>query len=115
MRAIEEEDLEYPENVTLSNLLYFWCAPTLTYQLAFPKYPVRRWWQIASLVSRILLVGTLITFLAAQIVMPLLEALIGELEATGGTYTMPIIAKYWLKLSIANHSTGDTAGKKKTE
>lgn len=102
---LDEEELVYPQNVTVSNLLYFWCAPTLTYQLAFPKYPVRRWWQVASLASRILLVGSLITFLTAQVVMPLLEGLIGELEATGGTYTVPILAKYWLKLSIASTYT----------
>ena len=102
---LDEEEITYPKNVTMSNLLYFWCAPTLTYQSVFPKYPVRRWWQIASLIFRILLVGSLITFLTAQVVMPLLEGLISELEATGGTYTMPIIAKYWLKLSIASTYT----------
>lgn len=102
---LEEEDMMYPQNVTISNLLYFWCAPTLVYQLAFPKYPVRRWWQVASLLSRMLLVGSLITFLTAQVVMPLLEGLIGELEATGGTYTVPILAKYWLKLSLASTYT----------
>ena len=102
---INEENLQYPQNVTLSNLLYFWCAPTLTYQLAFPKYPVRRWWQVASLVARMALVGSLITFLVAQVVMPLLEKLVGELEASGGTYTIPILAKYWLRLSIASTYT----------
>eukprot|EP00977_Amphora_coffeiformis_P012268 scaffold3034_cov173-Amphora_coffeaeformis.AAC.4 len=101
----EDEDLEYPQNVTLTNLLYFWCAPTLTYQLAFPKYPVRRWWQVASLVTRIIIVGSLVTFLTAQAIMPLLEGLVGELEATGGTYTIPILAKYWLKLSLASAYT----------
>ena len=98
----EDEDKKYPQNVTLFNLLYFWCAPTLTYQLAFPKYPVRRWWQVASLCIRIIFVGSLVTFLTAQVIMPLLEGLVGELEATGGTYTVPILAKYWLKLSIAS-------------
>jgi hypothetical protein len=29
--------LVYPQNLTLSNLYYFWFAPTLTYQIAFPK------------------------------------------------------------------------------
>jgi len=101
----EDEDLAYPQNVTLSNLLYFWCAPTLTYQLAFPKYPVRRWWQVASLVTRIIFVASMVTFLTAQIIMPLLESLVGELEASGGNYTVPILAKYWLKLSLASTYT----------
>lgn len=100
-----EEDLKYPQNITLSNLLYFWCAPTLTYQLAFPKYPERRWWYVATLLAHMVLVGSLATFLIVQVVMPLLENLVGELEATGGTYTVPILAKYWLRLSIASTYT----------
>jgi diacylglycerol O-acyltransferase-1 len=102
---LEEEELRYPQNITLRNMLYFWCAPTLTYQLAFPKYPVRRWWKIASLSFRLILAGSLVFFLTAQAVMPLLENLIGELESTGGAYTFPLIAKYWLKLSIASTYT----------
>lgn len=42
--------VRYPYNVSLANLYYFWAAPTLTYQLNFPKsnhgvrkYMVRRW------------------------------------------------------------------------
>lgn len=101
----EEEDLMYPRNVTLHNILYFWCAPTLTYQLAFPKFPVRRWWKIASLFTRLVFVGSIVTFLTAQIAMPLLESLIIELKATGGTYTVPILAKYWLRLSLASTYT----------
>jgi diacylglycerol O-acyltransferase-1 len=29
----------YPSNVTLPNSYYFWMAPTLTYQIAFPSNP----------------------------------------------------------------------------
>lgn len=101
----EDEELQYPKNVTLTNMLYFWCAPTLTYQLAFPKFPVRRWWKIFSLSFRIVVVASLITFLTAQIVMPLLESLISELQENGGTYTVPILAKYWLRLSLTSTYT----------
>lgn len=29
----------YPENLTLGNIFYFWCAPTLCYQPAYPRIP----------------------------------------------------------------------------
>lgn len=33
----------YPENVKLSNLLYFWWAPTLVYQPVYPRTKSFRW------------------------------------------------------------------------
>ena len=33
----------YPENVSLSNLLYFWWAPTLIYQPIYPRTETFRW------------------------------------------------------------------------
>lgn len=36
---LEDCDIKYPKNVTLGNIYYFWLAPTLTYQIAFPKTP----------------------------------------------------------------------------
>ena len=32
-------DCIYPDNLSLSNLLYFWCAPTLCYQPHYPSLP----------------------------------------------------------------------------
>src|SRR5271170_1688068 len=33
----------YPENINLSNLLYFWWAPTLIYQPVYPRTKSFRW------------------------------------------------------------------------
>ena len=33
----------YPQNITLHNLLYFWWAPTLVYQPAYPRSKSIRW------------------------------------------------------------------------
>jgi diacylglycerol O-acyltransferase-1 len=97
-----EEGLTYPRNVTLGNIFYFWVAPTLTYQIAFPKYPHVRWWKVVGIVVRMFIVLTLFTFLGAQVVSPALAGLVSELEDNNGTYTLQMLGEYWLKLSIAN-------------
>jgi diacylglycerol O-acyltransferase-1 len=96
--------ISYPENVTFANMMYFWVAPTLTYQIAFPSmmYPRVRWFKVFGLVTRIVIVIALISFLAAQVVNPTLEDLIEDLEKANGTYTASILADYWLKLTIAS-------------
>ena len=33
----------YPENINLSNLMYFWWAPTLIYQPVYPRTKSFRW------------------------------------------------------------------------
>lgn len=35
-------DCVYPANLTLGNLFYFWCAPTLCYQPSYPRFPEKR-------------------------------------------------------------------------
>merc|ERR1712080_571259 len=35
----DEVEVRYPRNITLSNIYYFMAAPTLTYQIAFPRLP----------------------------------------------------------------------------
>ena len=82
-------------NVTLGNLLYFWCAPTLTYQIAFPKSPRVRLWRVAAILFRIIVCVTLFTFLLVQVVQPALADLVKDLEATHGTYTLGILGEYW--------------------
>ena len=51
---------------------------------------------------RMVVCGTLFSFVAAQVVSPVLASLVGDLEASGGAYTASMMAEYWLKLSIAN-------------
>lgn len=98
----EDIDICYPENVTLRNMFYFWFCPSLTYQIAFPKLPYRRWWKIGGIVMRMVICVSLFMFVAAQVVGPALSGLVNDLEASGGTYKASMLADYWLKLAIAN-------------
>jgi len=95
-------NVRYPENITLRNMFYFWFCPSLTYQIAFPKIPRRRWSKIGSIVMRGIVCVSIFTFVAAQVVSPTLAGLVEDLEASGGTYTASMMAHYWLKLCIAN-------------
>ena len=97
-----EVDIRYPDNITIGNLFYFWLCPSLTYQIAFPKTPHRRWWKIGGILMRLVICISLFTFVAAQVVSPVLASLVQDLEASGGAYTIGMMADYWLKLAIAN-------------
>jgi len=96
-----EMDMTYPDNVSLGNILYFWCAPTLTYQIVFPKYPRIRWWKVFTILSRMAAVVMVSSFLVAQVVNPTLAGLLRDLEA-GKEQQILIFVKYWLKLSITS-------------
>jgi diacylglycerol O-acyltransferase 1 len=89
-------------NVTCGNLYYFWLAPTLTYQIAFPKTPRVRPLRVVGILIRMIMTLSLFTFFMAQIVTPSLDNLLRDLEASGGRYTYSILADYWLKLAITN-------------
>jgi diacylglycerol O-acyltransferase 1 len=92
----------YPSNITLSNLYYFWMAPTLTYQIAFPRTDKIRIWRVASLLLRFFFVLILLLFLIAQVITPTLRSLVHDLEATNGKLTFHLMAEYGLRLSLAN-------------
>jgi len=98
----EEANIEYPDNITLWNLCYFWLAPTLTYQIAFPRTPSVRWAKIAGIVLRLVVAIIFESFLLAQVIIPSLENLTSHLEETGGKFTMQLFFDYLLQLSIAN-------------
>jgi diacylglycerol O-acyltransferase 1 len=98
----DEANIMYPENVTIGNIFYFWFAPTLTYQIAFPKYPKIRPLVVTGLVARLVVAIAAFTFIGAQVVSPSLENLVADLERTNGIITAHILAEYWIKLAIAN-------------
>ena len=89
-------------NVTLSNLYYFWLAPTLTYQMAFPRTPRVRLWYIMTILARLFITLSLGGFIAAQVITPNLIAMVEDLKETNGVYTVEILAEYGMRLSIAN-------------
>ena len=77
-------------------------APTLTYQIAFPRTPRVRWKRVLGIVLGMIACVALFTFIVAQIVTPTLHHLVLDLEQTNGMYTLGIMADYWLRLAIAN-------------
>ena len=98
----EEKDISYPQNVTLKNMYYYWVAPTLTYQIVFPRSPKIRWMKVVGIVFRFAVAIVFFLFLVAQVVSPKLNELVTDLEKTGdGVFSPHILADYILTLSIA--------------
>jgi diacylglycerol O-acyltransferase-1 len=86
----------------MKNIYYFWLAPTLTYQICFPKVPRVRLRRVIGILCGLSACFTLFILLIAQFVTPTLDSLVIDLEKTQGVYTARIFAEYWLKLAIAN-------------
>lgn len=83
-------------------MLYFWFAPTLTYQLAFPKSPRVRKGRVIGILARMVVVVCMYFFLVAQTVTPTLDNLMRDLDASNGRYSFGLLADYWLRLGIPN-------------
>ncbi|CAI4217912.1 unnamed protein product [Parascedosporium putredinis] len=62
----------YPNNITMSNLVYFWWAPTLVYQPVYPRTDRIRWVFVAKRVGEAFGLGVFIWFTSAQYATPLL-------------------------------------------
>ena len=63
----------YPRNITLSNLTYFWWAPTLVYQPVYPQTTHIRWNFVAKRTSEVLILSVAIWIASAQYAVPLLQ------------------------------------------
>lgn len=63
----------YPHNVTMGNLVYFWWAPTLVYQPAYPRTDKIRWVFVAKRVGEIFGLSVLIWFASEQYAAPVLR------------------------------------------
>ncbi|KAK4040922.1 MBOAT, membrane-bound O-acyltransferase family-domain-containing protein [Parachaetomium inaequale] len=63
----------YPANVTFSNLAYFWWAPTLVYQPAYPRTARVRWLFVAKRLGEVVCLSAFIWFASAQYAAPVLR------------------------------------------
>ena len=88
----------YPQNITISNLLYFSIAPTLCYQLNYPRSPSIRWTNVLFLLFRLVFVGAMILFSVEQYIFPHLESIVTPMADRN---VLRIVEKV-LKLSIPN-------------
>jgi len=96
------KELCYPDNLTMSNIYYFWFAPTLTYQIVFPRLPHRNMTRIFTLIIRLFLSFVLMVFLIAQIIGPNLKQMMQELQEGEKVFSIHIFAEYLLKLGMAS-------------
>lgn len=63
----------YPQNITLSNLSYFWWAPTLVYQPVYPRSSNIRWIFVAKRMAEVVGLSIFIWLASAQYAAPLLR------------------------------------------
>ncbi|KAI0389803.1 diacylglycerol O-acyltransferase [Xylariaceae sp. FL0594] len=62
----------YPENITMSNLTYFWWAPTLVYQPVYPRTDKIRWVFVFKRLAETACLSVFIWFCSAQYAAPVL-------------------------------------------
>ena len=98
VKDLQPPYLQYPHNITLLNLLYFCVAPTLCYQLNYPRSPSIRLNYVMTLVVRMLICGGLILFTVEQYIAPTLEQSFEAMK----TMDIADISLRLLKLSIPN-------------
>jgi len=66
------EACPYPQNITLSNLVYFWWAPTLVYQPVYPRTDKIRWSFVAKRLGEVACLTVFIWFISEQYAAPVL-------------------------------------------
>ncbi|KAL7533971.1 hypothetical protein ACHAWF_004681 [Thalassiosira exigua] len=99
----EERSASYPRNIGLGDIYYFWLAPTLTYQIAFPRAPFVRWGRVAALTLHLFIASTIAAFLGGQVIAPNLDALVRILDADRSEgMRVRVLGDYLLKLSISS-------------
>ena len=85
----------YPRNITLSNLSYFWWAPTLVYQPVYPRSSSIRWLFVAKRVAECFSLSIFIWFASAQYAAPLLHNSLLKIASLD----VPSIVERLMKLS----------------
>lgn len=70
----------YPQNITISNLCYFWWAPTLVYQPAYPRTTKIRWDFVAKRVCEAICGCFIIWIASAQYAVPLLQNSLADIS-----------------------------------
>lgn len=66
------KECPYPQNITMGNLVYFWWAPTLVYQPAYPRTDKIRWVFVAKRFGEVFCLSVFIWFACAQYAVPVL-------------------------------------------
>lgn len=85
----------YPENITMSNLAYFWWAPTLVYQPVYPRTEKIRWKFVFKRLAEAVCLSVFIWFCSAQYAAPVLQNSLNSIS----TLRVASIVERLLKLS----------------
>ena len=85
----------YPRNITLSNLTYFWWAPTLVYQPVYPRTSSIRWSFVLKCLVEVIGLSIAVWIASAQYAVPLLR---NSLPIISGL-DIPSILERLMKLS----------------
>lgn len=85
----------YPQNITMSNLVYFWWAPTLVYQPVYPRTDKIRWVFVAKRLAEVVCLSVFMWVLSAQYAAP---TLLNSLDKIASLDVMSILERL-LKLS----------------
>ncbi|VDM50747.1 unnamed protein product [Toxocara canis] len=91
--------IAYPSNLTLGNLYYFVFAPTLCYELRFPRSPGRRKAFMIKRTAELFMLSFIIVALSQQWVVPLLRNSVEPFS----TMNISRCIERILKLAIPNH------------
>lgn len=71
----------YPRNITISNLTYFWWAPTLVYQPVYPRTENIRWGFVLKRAGEVFGLTVFMWFASAQYAAPVLRNSLNKLVA----------------------------------
>lgn len=85
----------YPRNITLSNLVYFWWAPTLVYQPVYPRTDKIRWVFVAKRMAEVFGLNAFMWIASAQYAAPVLRNSLDKMASLD----FPSILERLMKLS----------------
>ena len=85
----------YPQNITFSNLAYFWWAPTLVYQPVYPRTSHIRWGFVLKRILEVFGLSVFIWLMSAQYAAPVLRNSLDKMAVLD----LPSILERLMKLS----------------
>ncbi|XP_034242431.1 diacylglycerol O-acyltransferase 1-like [Thrips palmi] len=94
--APDVKETVYPDNLTVGNLAYFTVAPTLCYEMDYPRKPSINWRRVAVRAAMLLVVGTLHAAMIQQWLIPSFTAVAGPIARNEWS----VVAERLLKIAV---------------
>jgi diacylglycerol O-acyltransferase-1 len=93
----KEQLVTYPNNLTVKDMAYFLLAPTLCYQMNYPRSPTIRWYWLTGKFLQFIFFGCLMIFMTEQYITPTIHNSMAVMNKPGWVWS---ILERILKLSI---------------